>query len=79
MKYPFSQFLGAFETPSLGRDQSQDDELICRNVFKGLKGAGPFVIIFKQEAVRFDSLEKLPANRLIAPLRQPPAALVAAS
>lgn len=63
----------------LGRDQSENDELVARDVSERFEGAGALVVIFKQEALCSHVAEQSSADRFVAALGEPPAALVAAS
>ena len=64
---------------SLGRDQSQDHELVLGDIFERFERAGAIIVVFKQEALRSHLAEQLPADRFITALGQPPAALISAS
>ena len=53
--------------------------LFVRHVFEWLKGTGARIVVFQQQSLRLELVKKLAADRFIASLRQPPAALVTAS
>ena len=73
------QNLQGLEIRLFGGYQSQHYELIVRHVAERLQGAGPDIVIFQQQPVRLQLTKELAADRLIPALRQPPAALIAAS
>ena len=77
--YPSSQFRESLQSRSLGRNQSQDNKPIIRDIFQRLNGSRAIIIVLKQEALRFYGPEKLTADRFVSSLRQPTAALIAAS
>ena len=77
--YPLNQLLSRLQTRLLRCDQSQDHKLVIKDILNRLNGSRAIIIVLKQEALRFYSPEKLTADRFVSSLRQPPAALIAAS
>jgi hypothetical protein len=63
----------------LGRDESQDYELVLGNVLERCERAGALVVVLKQKTIGFYPAKKLAADRFVAAAREPPAALVPAS
>ena len=73
------QLLLGLEVRSLGGDQPENGNLVSWNLLQGLKGSRTRVIVFEQEPLGEDPTEDLFCEKVIAPLQQPPAALIAPS
>ena len=73
------QLLLGLQVWSLGGDQPENGNLVSWNLLQGLKGSGTRVIVFEQEPLGVDPSEDLFGDKVIAPLQQPPAALIAPS
>jgi hypothetical protein len=73
------QLLLGLEIWSLGGDQPENGNLVSWNLFQGLKGSRTRVVVFEQEPLGEDPSKDLFCENVIAPLQQPPAALIAPS
>lgn len=73
------QLLLGLQVWSLGGDQPENGNLVSWNLLQGLKGSGTWVVVFEQEPLGVDPAEDLFGDKVIAPLQQPPAALIAPS
>ncbi len=73
------QLLLGLQVWSLGGDQPENGNLVSWNLLQGLKGSGTWVVVFEQEPLGVDPSEDLFGDKVIAPLQQPPAALITPS
>ena len=51
------EFVERFKVGTLGRDKTQDDNLILGNQSQGLKTAGSLAVVFEQQPVMFEGIE----------------------
>ncbi len=73
------QLLSGLQVWSLGGDQPENGNLVSWNLLQGLKGSRTRVVVFEQEPLSADPAEDLFGDKVIAPLQQPPATLIAPS
>ena len=77
--YSVEQLLVGLQVWSLGGYQPENGNLVSWNLFQRLKGSRTRVIVFEQEPLGEDPSKDLFCEKVIAPLQQPPAALIAPS
>ena len=76
---PVDQLLLGFQVWSFGGDQPENGNLVSWNLLQGLKGSRTRVVVFEQKPLGEDPSKDLFCEKVIAPLQQPPAALIAPS
>ena len=54
---PPLEFVELFDIRTLGRDETQDDNLILRSQSQGLKTSGPLAVVLQQQPVMFEAIE----------------------
>jgi hypothetical protein len=68
-----------FQVAALGRDEAEDDHLALGNEAQGLEGAGAGVVVLQKEAVHVELVKEDLRYEVVAALRGPGGAEVAAA